>query len=259
MPAEIIALSHEAFLSEVADVPAEGVRIWSAHLDGLPGFALDELRALLDVAELGRAARFHFERDRDRYIATRGLLRFLLGRASDQPGSKVNFEYSAHGKPALARNEPCAPALRFNVSHSGGWAIFALSWNREVGVDLEGAARLDHNEDELSKLAARIMSQQELTVWRNLPDNAARRSAFVRAWTRKEAYSKAIGTGILNNFATVEVALDAASPRASLSFDGSGENGGGRRWSIHDLPAPDGYAAALAVEELEPTAMKHHA
>ncbi|MBV9659331.1 MAG: 4'-phosphopantetheinyl transferase superfamily protein [Verrucomicrobia bacterium] len=227
------------------------VQIWQAALDVVSDAQLAALTPSLDAPERQRAARFQFERDRRRFVAARGILRGLLGRALDVPPAALTFDYGPQGKPTLAARfsaavPSCAAAgqqpqgeLCFNVSHSGGWALFALAWNRAVGIDLEAGERLAaRHPAELARLAARILSARELALWQTLPVTL-RRAAFLRAWTRKEAYAKATGAGIFAALDRVEVALD---PAPSLSFpDGA--------WLLHDLPAPaSGYAAALAVE-----------
>src|SRR5205823_13129844 len=128
-------------LLQSSHTPVSGVQIWTAHLDSLSSAEIDELKASLDSAECARSARFHFESDRRHYIASRGLLRHLLGAALETPASKLIFEYGAHGKPALVAAFSWDRMLRFNLSHSAGWAMFALAWDREVGIDLESATR----------------------------------------------------------------------------------------------------------------------
>jgi 4'-phosphopantetheinyl transferase len=220
-------------------VEVGGVRIWRAHLDSTPAADLEELGALLDSAEHVRAARFHFERDRRHYVGTRGLLRSLLGAELDKNPSTLVFEYGSRGKPAIVAG----------ISHSSGWAMFALAWDREVGIDLECGSRLERDDNSLSELAARILSAGEFAIWRALPDDAPRRAAFLRAWTRKEAYAKATGQGVFDELNRVEVALDAAAPKPTLTLRAASAEGRTRDWTIHDLSAPDGFAAALAIEQ----------
>src|SRR5436190_4022068 len=151
--------------------PVADVQIWTAQLDSLSSAEIEGLEASLNSAERARAGRFHFETDRRHYVASRGLLRRLLGAALDMPASRLVFEYAAHGKPAIAAEFSGDPPLRFNLSHSAGWAMFALAWDREVGVDLESAARLTRNVDGLAALATRVLSTRELAIWRALPDS----------------------------------------------------------------------------------------
>jgi 4'-phosphopantetheinyl transferase len=231
------------------DTPVSGVQIWTAHLDALSPAELAELSALLDAGENARAARFHFEQDRRHYVASHGLLRHLLGAALDKPAAALLFEHGAHGKPAISSAALVQGRTpRFNLSHSAGWAMFALAWDREVGIDLESATRLKRDVDGLAGLAARVLSAPELAIWQALPETA-RDAAFLRAWTRKEAYAKATGRGLLEELIRTDVALDAAAPKSSLTLRSPQEGGIMRDWVLHDLPDPDGFAAAIAVEQ----------
>lgn len=237
-------------LLQSSDTPVEGVQIWTAHLGSFSDAEIAELSALLDGAEQTRAGRFHFARDRRHYVASRALLRRLLGDALELPAPALVFEYGAQGKPALAAS--CLPdrVLRFNLAHSASWAMFALTWDREIGIDLESATRLKRDINALPGLAARVLSPRELAIWQALPDDAARDAAFLRAWTRKEAYVKATGKGLFDELANIEVALDAAVPEPSLTLRSIPQEGETMRlWALHDLSAPDGFAAALAVEQ----------
>jgi 4'-phosphopantetheinyl transferase len=227
-----------------------GVQIWTAQLESLSPAEIAELGALLDPAEQARAARFHFARDRRHYVASRGFLRRLLGAALGMPAPALVFEYGAQGKPALAAAFSPDRILRFNLAHSAGRAMFALAWDREIGIDLESATRLQRDVNALPGLAARVLSQRELAIWQALPDAATRHAAFLRAWTRKEAYVKATGKGLFDELGDIEVALDAAAPKSSLMLRSIPQEGEiVRHWALHDLSAPDGFAAALAVEQ----------
>jgi 4'-phosphopantetheinyl transferase len=224
---------------EQLESPEDDVRIWIARLDSILPNDIAELQMMLDSSERTRAAQFRFERDRQRYVAARSILRYLIGIALGISASSVVFAYGPHGKPESAVRKNDERTLRFNLSHAAGLAIFALSWDRELGIDLEARERLSGEGRNLAGLAARVLSPRELAVWRALPNELARRDALLRAWTRKEAYLKATGQGLSDELQSIEVALDAAKPQPSLTRNG---------WMVHDLIVPGGFAAALAVE-----------
>src|SRR5882724_12128079 len=62
------------------------------------------LYATLTPDERTRSARFQFERDQQRFIVARGVLRDLLGRYLQTKPSQLRFVYNAFGKPDLSRN-----------------------------------------------------------------------------------------------------------------------------------------------------------
>jgi 4'-phosphopantetheinyl transferase len=196
------------------------------------------LHRLLDAAERDRAERFHFERDRTRFIVAHGLLRRLLSRALER--STIAFTYGVNGKPALAQDDD----FQFNLSHSADWAVFALVRQRQVGIDLESAQSLERGE--LPAMAGRIFSKTELDAWLGLLDEKSRAAAFLRAWTRKEACLKAAG---LRLDEMTSIATGFAPIRAPEIVTLAVSDGSARRFSVHDLIVPAPFACALAVED----------
>jgi 4'-phosphopantetheinyl transferase len=93
----------------------------------------------------------------------------------------------------------------------------------------------------LSNLAARVLSQCELTAWNTIP-LAKRRAEFLRAWTRKEAYVKATGEGLRVDFANIEL------PKNATPFDVPCAKRPADRWMVHDLSVPAELTAALATQ-----------
>ena len=232
--------SHDTWLAPPSDVtlPNGAVHVWRTSLD-LSAPQVQRLRQTLAGDELSRAARFHFERDRTHYTVARGVLRDLLSRYLKAQPHQLRFDYSPYGKPALAA--PGHAALNFNVSHSHGMALFAITRGREIGVDIE-YIRADF---ECAEIAERFFSSQENAVLRTLPAGV-QHEAFFNCWTRKEAYIKAIGEGLSHPLDEFDVSLAPGEPAALLTSRGDPREV--ERWSLKELfPAP-GYVAALAVE-----------
>lgn len=222
-------LTVPSVLSEYADPPVPKVRIWIANLDAIQASERDEIISSLNDHERARAASFRFSPDRERFELTRGLLRQLLGKALDYSPRMVAFDYGEHGKPSVRGGDQ--QPVRFNLSHAGGWAMFALSEEGEVGIDLETDSTLG-DDQELPGLAARFLSPAAFNRWSQLSDRPGRRCELLRAWTRKEAYVKATGKGFFAELKTIRLS-DLPS-----------------RFAVFDLPAPPGFAAALCVEEM---------
>ena len=211
------------------------VHVWRVALDP-PAEAIAALAHTLSDDERDRAARFHFDRDRIAFTVARGALRTLAGRYLAAPPASLAFGYRERGKPYLT-----APGgLRFNVSHSGQRALLCFARDREVGVDIELRRELS----DLLALARTAFSPAEYAALCRLPE-AAHPDAFFAYWSRKEAFIKATGEGVAQ-LAAFDVSLDPGDPARLLRVDG--EPPGAPRWSIQDLPATPGYAAALVVE-----------
>ncbi len=219
-------------------VPAPGVRVWTAQISTLAPDEIANLAAHLDEAETARAARFRFARDQNNFTAARGLLRSLLGDLLQREPAALRFQYGERGKPALAIDADNERATHFNLSHSSGWVMIAVTDGPAVGIDLENAERLEREEADLDRLAERVLSSQELTLWLPLPLED-KGEAFLRAWTRKEAYGKATGRGVFDGLSDLEVILDLAAPQPSLALETRDRSSGlTSHWTLHDLAAP---------------------
>jgi 4'-phosphopantetheinyl transferase len=221
--------------------PESDIQIWIANVDSISPEEIEHLLTSLNASERKHAAQFRSKRDQHRYVAAHGLLRLALGRTLGCPATTLVLEKSAQGKPELRQSEDDGRRLTFNLSHSAGWALIAIGWDRQLGVDLETTESLPDDDESLSKLAASVLSDRELTIWNAIPSPVKRRAAFLRTWTRKEAYVKATGEGLHHDLATIELA-DAAP------FDLPSAKRLGDSWIVHDLSVPVELTAALAIE-----------
>ncbi|HTU23191.1 MAG TPA: 4'-phosphopantetheinyl transferase superfamily protein [Gemmataceae bacterium] len=214
------------------------VHVWRIALE-IGDALLTRLREFLADDERRRAERFHFEKDRRHFIAGRSALRILLaGYLACRP-EDVRFTYSSYGKPQLANQ---ASDLRFNLTHSHGLALLAVTRGRDIGVDVE---RVRDMERDGERLAERFFSPREAAVLRSLPPEQ-RREAFFSCWTRKEAYIKANGKGLSLPLDQFDVSLRPGEPAALLATRHDPQEV--RRWSMQSLLPAEGYVGALAVE-----------
>jgi 4'-phosphopantetheinyl transferase len=213
----------------------EEVHVWRATLSRADD-EVEALRALLSEDEADRAGRFHFQRDRTRFTVARATLRQILGSYLSLPPQLLRFEYNEFGKPTLSD----AP-LSFNLSHAGDVALYAVARGREVGVDIEAVREGVGCEE----LAARFFSRGEAETLLALPPEARTR-AFFDCWTRKEAYVKALGSGLSQPLDGFDVSLAPGEPAALLRSRADAREAA--RWTLRELSPGDGYAAAVAVE-----------
>ena len=208
------------------------VHVWRVDLDRAAA-DLDGLASTLSDDERVRAARFRLDAHRRHFVAARGFLRRLLARYLAASPADLHFEYGPQGKPSLV-----GQALRFNLSHSRGLALYAVTTDRAVGVDVE---RL-RDDVAVAALAARFFAPAEQALLEAC-DGEARRRAFFRLWTCKEAYLKATGTGVTRLLREVVVTL---APEVRLTI--RGEPSGRPRWSLRELAPGADHVAALVVE-----------
>jgi 4'-phosphopantetheinyl transferase len=205
-----------------------------------PDEAVARYECILAPEERQRAARFAFPHLQRGFVLARGALRVLLARLLETAPDRIRFVYGVKGKPTLA-----APGrVRFNMSHSGGLAVFAFTLDCELGVDVEEIRPLD----DLAQIAARFFCAGETAELMSLPVEE-RTAAFFRCWTRKEAYIKAIGDGLsapLDGFA-VTLRRGEAARLVHLA----GDPAAARAWALHALDLSPGYEGALAYRDAE--------
>jgi len=221
-------------------ITESGIHVWFAQLE-LPDDALSRLRSLLSGDEIERACRLRFPHARRRFIASRGILRDLLGRYLGIEPVGLRFVYNHHGKPAL--DGALVQGLSFNVAHAGNVAFYGIASGRLIGIDVE---RL--RTDLPLNLAEHFFSERERQSLRSVPASL-RTVAFFNCWTRKEAYIKARGLGLSLPLRDFDVTLKPGEPVALLEV--RGDSAGSGVWSLRALPAPLGYVAALAVEGVD--------
>lgn len=191
----------------------------------------DLLRPSLSHDERERAAKFRQPEHSADFVVCRGALRVLLGQYAGIEPALIPISYTADGKPFL---DDRSTNLKFNVSHSQGYALFAFSLGSDVGVDIEysDAEIIDQG------LLDLCLHDNELETYYSLP--ADDKSAFFfKCWTRKEAYLKLRGDG----FAISPTKIDLLSSRENKL--GSGEN----RVCFTGLPQIDAYSAVVATKD----------
>ena len=215
------------------------VHVWRASL-AQPTEVIERMAGILSADEHARAARFFLERDQRSFTVARGTLRMILGRYLAVDGRELSFQYNEYGKPSLAQPFNGA-SLRFNLSHSRGLALFAITSNRDVGVDVEGIRTLAH----FAQIAARMFSVYENAVLRSLPPSI-QLEAFFNCWTRKEAYIKARGTGLSLPLDQFDVSFAPGEPARLIAI--RNEPHEMTRWTLHALLPGHGYVGALVVE-----------
>ncbi len=193
-----------------ADVSAlRSPDLFSAWMDRMPK---DRVRKVF---------RLKREEDRLRSLGAGVLLHLALAEAG-YPEADGRIRLGRSGKPFLDGDVP----LFFSLSHSGVWAMCALS-SGPVGCDIERTGRYRPG------LAERFFTAEEREVLR--PDEPGAKERFARLWTRKESLAKAAGCGLSWSFASVSAAGDTAVYE-------------GIRYRLWDLEPPDGYAASAAAE-----------
>jgi len=197
----------------------------------------------LDEGERRRAARLVREENRRHYVLAHGGLRAVLSKYLGVPPGEIVLERTATGKPFLTRELRDRSAIMFDLSHTHGRALIAVSQVQEVGVDLEYV----RSEVEVEKLSKRYFTRSEHTAIMEAPEEQRAVRSFCY-WVAKEALLKAQGIG-LQGLPDCEIFLETDGVDTEVRA----------RWGTQFtdtlqarlLPCENGWEAAVAAQSLD--------
>jgi len=212
------------------------IQVWYCTFDANKE-RLETYKELLSKDEKTRSGKFKFDKDKQCYIISRGILRLILGKYLDTNPKDIKFKYTSYGKPLLDFESD----LKFNISHSGNMATFAFFKNQEIGIDIE---KIKDDFDVL-ELAQNFFSRSEIEVLEQQPKEDLPK-AFFRCWTRKESFIKAEGSGLsfpLDKFA-VSLENDEHAKLLETQWDSREKH----QWQLFSFKPSAEYIAAVAVK-----------
>lgn len=204
--------------------------IYTIYLPNFLGIKSD-LANFLNSKELNRAERFHKELDRNRFIIYRSILKFVLAAHTKLDIKNIHLDYNSNKKPYLASH----PSLCFNISHSQDYAVIAVSLN-QVGIDIE---YMPQNFN-FTNLIPDIFIDDEILIIQNAVN---KKHAFYTSWTRKEAFVKALGKGIDEDFKYIPC-LDGSHNIDSNMLKNT------KNWQVYSFDLADNYLGAIAFDGL---------
>lgn len=232
-------------------VPKDGDRsilhIWRIPLQ-VRADRIENLGKVLSQEERERASRFVTQRLSTRFSVCRAAVRVVLADYMSVIPRKVQFFHTDKGKPYV-KGTGTGRELRFNVSHSEDVAVLGITWQREIGIDVEAKREIGHVE----QLVDRCLGPLEKKAFRRR-ERASTSDLFLRYWTHKEAYLKAIGEGLQIPMSSVEFDLEAEGSGRLLSCPAT--NPRSRQMVVADFNPGDGYYGAFAVEGQEPITVR---
>jgi len=213
------------------------IHVWISSLE-VPAETERRLMAYVTPMEF---ARMHYQKNpqkKRQQVLSHAMLRIILSKYVNIGPAEMVFVRSESGKPAL--DATLGKTVSFSMSHSGGYAAYAVTKTFNVGVDVE---RLDEKR-RYEVIAGRFFSESEKAhLTQRFLDERLR--MFYRLWTAKEAVSKAVGTGLSYPLSQYEIALNKQGVLAVAALNG--DTSAASRWSLRSWDL-DGYAVACAVE-----------
>jgi 4'-phosphopantetheinyl transferase len=187
---------------------SEGIALWLAFCDEIAdeGLLMDYRRLLVEE-ERYKEGRFHFARDRHRYLITRALVRTVLSLYAEIAPQDWRFVEDAHGRPRIVNEDPDAQRISFNVSHTRSLVVLGVTSGRALGVDTEDIQARRAAMD----LVAHYFAAEEVAQLRATPPDLLQ-PRFFEYWTLKESYIKARGLGLSMHLG--QFAFDLSQERA---------------------------------------------
>jgi 4'-phosphopantetheinyl transferase len=226
---------ESSYAGDGAPVP---VRVWWARVDQLQHPRLRERYLhILSDAERQRYQRFRFERDQAAYLAAHALLRLSLASHTGVAPQAWDFGSGLHGKPFVAKPGHHG-TLEFNLSHAAQLVACVISEAGSCGIDVEPMREMPELED----IARNILTREEQAAF-GLLDPGQRLMRFFDLWSLKEAYLKALGTGLLGDAQSVSFSIDAKQVHAQV---------GNGPWQFHLHRLEPDHRIAVAVRGCSP-------
>lgn len=218
------------------------IHIWSIDINDHIG-RIDEFNKILSVEEMDRASRFHFDMDQYRYIVTHGILRMILGGVLEIEPRSIIFDVNDYGKPSIQKGQNEKDVF-FSISHSKDALLICVCQCFEIGVDVE----VENREFLPETISNTFFTDEECNTLEQFKGLNQKR-LFLKYWTRKEAFIKAIGLGV--NFPLDEVSVAditgetwvEVSYNKKLDIDGN--------WYARDLYLSKGIIGALTSGQSE--------
>jgi 4'-phosphopantetheinyl transferase len=205
----------------VPGVTSSDVRVFSVDLD-LPAAVVERLDSFLPLDERNAPAPIRVAR-----ATTRVLIGDVLGIDAAAVPISRRCEHCgdlAHGRPTVGGDTE----ISFSLSHSGSFAVIGIAFgDTRIGIDVEEL----RPRGRIDALAARVLNDEEHATWLAIDDEDERLRSFLRTWTAKEAYLKALGIGIATRLRDVPARVAG--------------------WSTRELPVGPGRIAALAVDRTD--------
>jgi 4'-phosphopantetheinyl transferase len=194
----------------------------------------------LSEDEKQRAAAFRFEKHRHRFITGRATIREILANKGDCQAREISFALSSYGKPSALAPDSVS-CLQFSASSTGTMGAIAISNGDPIGFDIEEikpGGRRDYD------LIVKNQFTGEEFEWYAKHDQRDRIPAFLRLWTCKEAYLKALGIGLSGELDSFSIDLRGEEPSISYTDLESSESS---KFSLYGLKIADGFFACLAL------------
>ena len=208
------------------------IHVWLVSISSVD---VAQFELILSDDERARAARFYNREAKIEYTAAKGFLREIIAKYTKIVPQFLHFKYNEYGKPFLANKTNYR--VKFSVSHSRGLALFAVSREIEIGADLE----FIDAEKVSPETARRVLTPQEFTHFYQL-NTCEKQTFFYQCWTRKEAVSKASGSGLMIEPNQIQTLFPNPANESLIQRTA--------KWILFEAPPVKDFAVAIAAQAM---------
>lgn len=209
------------------------IYLWYFYVDKLlPKYNM--FYDILSPIEKARAANFVFNKDKELFVISHGVLKKLLLRSLPKK-YVIEYKFNKFGKPFLPNN-----LTSFNISHSNNVGTCILSHNIKLGVDVEYLRKIDWQ-----GIVTNTLSKGEIYYLYRSKEESKQLSMFISMWTQKESVAKAIGQGLSIQFSNITASPDLGS---HVSFYKNNITNELRKWTVYKFLLDKSYYISAAYD-----------
>ncbi len=214
-PMHVAVFRSSILQTHCTSVASAPIDLWFCRTEDVVASALSvpQRTGLLTDAELERADKFRFPKNRSLYLTTRFMVRSVLSQYSYLSPAEWRFARNHFGRPSISveiadeiRSHTGVAPVNFNLSRSGSLVVCAITRSGQIGVDVED----EHGLPNASEIAPAVLTPEELAYWRRVGKEEQSRT-FLRYWVLKEALVKARGVGLTLDGESMSFAAVATS------------------------------------------------
>ncbi|WP_061996348.1 4'-phosphopantetheinyl transferase superfamily protein [Clostridium sp. ATCC 25772] len=218
-------------ISSLLELNKNEIHIWLIYIDLYKSNTLF-FENLLCNDEVNKMNSFYFEKDKERFAITHGLLRILISKYLNLSNNKIKFEKDLYGKPKVVIDDK---NINFNISHSNNLIAFAFSNSATIGIDVE----YNKNINDFNDIVTNYFHELEIENF-NKVSNLKKQDIFYRYWTQKEAFLKATGEGLNRSLSSFYI-----QNKFDNYYKVNDENYSGYIWNIISFNILDNYTASI--------------
>ena len=206
---------------------------------------------MLSADEHHRASLYHSKRDTALFLAARILLRTSLSQYADVASDCWTFGVTSTGRPIIT-TPFYLHELHFNLSHTDGLIVCAISKNKEIGIDAENIrCRIIS-----TAMAKKYLAPAEFKYVESLVSEQRQR-VLLQYWTLKEAYAKARECGLDVPFSKLEFSLSNADGDCSAIFSNEVDEQPSS-WFFREMKLSEDHVCSLAYLSQSPQNIRSH-